>query len=336
MRFALPTVLWALLLVPAAAGVMLAVAALRRRALARFAGTDANVERFAAAVSVHRRAVKAGVLLLALACAVLALARPQSAHGSETLVRRGIDVVLLVDVSRSMAAEDVPPSRLARAVREAKLTMARLEGDRIALVVFAGEPALQCPLTLDHAAIALFLDGLDVESVSVPGTALAEAMNAAAEAFGPAVVSGSEARSRVVLLISDGEDHEGGVEGAEEAVKKAGAQVFAVGVGTADGAPIPQGGSGAYEKDKAGRLVTTRLDEAPLRSLAVDTGGRYYRATPGEAEVASIAEALNALDAGASGTVLKTRWEDRFQIPLGLAIVALLVESTLSDRRKRS
>lgn len=334
MRFAYPQALWALLLVPVAVAAVFAARAARRRALARFAGGPAYLARFQSAVSENRRAIKAVCLIAAVAAGVLAFARPQGAHGTELLVRKGIDVVVLIDTSRSMAAQDVAPDRLARGVREAKLVLRKLTGDRVALVAFAGAPALLCPLTLDHGAVDLLLDALDVQTVSVPGTALGDAMREAARALGPPPAVGEESRSRAILVISDGEDHEGGVDEALAAAKRAGAAVFAVGVGTAEGAPVPMAGSGAYEKAKDGTLITTRLDETPLRRLAVDTGGRYYRATPGEAEVPTIAKALDSLDASGSGTVLRTRWEERYQIPLGFALAALLVDAALTDRRR--
>jgi Ca-activated chloride channel family protein len=137
-------------------------------------------------------------------------------------------------------------------------------------------------------------------------------------------------------VISDGEDHEGGVEGAISSAKRAGVVVYGVGCGTDQGAPIPEGESGTYKKDKEGRLVTTRLDEGPLRKLAIETGGKYYRATAAEGEVEEIAKTLAAMDASGSGTVLKTRWVERFQIPLSIALLALIVETLISDRRKSS
>jgi Ca-activated chloride channel family protein len=336
MRFATPQALWALLLVPAVAALLIAVGALRRRALARFAGGPAWAVRASGQVSEHRRGVKAVCLLVALAAGVLALARPQWGSGTESITRKGIDLVIAIDTSKSMDAEDAPPNRLARAVRAAEKLLDELEGDRVALVTFAGSASVACPLTLDHEAIRLFLEGLDTESVSVGGTALAEAAEASIRALGPSESGAGEAKGRAVLVISDGEDHEGGVEAAERELKRSGVTVFAIGVGTEQGAPIPAGEAGAYKKDRDGKLVTTRLDERPLRALAVETGGRYYRATPAEGEIAEVAKAMEAMDAAGSGTVLRTRWVERFQIPLAVALLALLVETALTDRRKTS
>lgn len=334
MRFAEPFILWALFAVPLLALLFAYTGLRRRRALGAFAGSEAHVVRFRGEVSTNRRAAKSIAVLVAVAAAIVAAARPQWGQGTETINRKGIDLALVLDTSKSMAAADVAPSRLARGVRAASSLLDRLEGDRIALVTFAGKSAVSCPLTLDHEAVRLFLDAVDVEAVSVPGTALAAAIEAGVRALGPSTTEGTEAKGRALIVISDGEDHEGGVEGAILAAKRAGVVVYGIGCGTDQGAPIPQGESGAYKKDAQGKLVTTRLDERPLRSLAVETGGKYYRATGAEGEVEEIAKALEAMDASGSKTVLRTRWVERFQIPLAIALFALILETLISDRRR--
>jgi Ca-activated chloride channel homolog len=335
MRFALPQVLWALAAVPLLALSLWLAASFRKRALEAFSGGAVQAARAAESVSIHRRAAKAICLLLAVTAGIVAAARPQWGQGTETITRQGIDLVIVLDTSKSMAATDVSPSRLARGVHAASSLIHRMEGDRVGLVTFAGKPALACPLTLDHEAVQLFLDAVDVESVSVGGTALAEALREGVRALGPPPADGSEAKGRALLVISDGEDHEGGVAEAVTALKRAGIVVYAFGCGTEQGAPVPEG-AGAYKKDAEGKLVTTRLDERPLRTLAVDTGGKYYRATAAEGEIDEVASALAAMDASGAGTILRTRWVERFQIPLALALVALVAETLISDRRKTS
>jgi Ca-activated chloride channel family protein len=333
MRFGDPVVLWALLAVPLIALLFVYAAASRRRALSVFSGGPAHLERFRGEVSANRRAAKAIALLCAVTGSVIAAARPQWGSGTETITRKGIDLAIVLDTSKSMAAADVAPSRLARGLRAASSLLDRMEGDRVALVTFAGKPAVTCPLTLDHEAVRLFLDSVDVESVSVPGTALAAAIAEGIRSLGPPSAEGTEAKGRAIIVISDGEDHEGGVEAAIQAAKRSGVVVFGIGCGTDQGAPIPEGESGAYKKDAQGKLITTRLDERPLRTLAVETGGKYYRATGAEGEVEEIAKALSAMDASGSKTVLKTRWVERFQIPLAVALLALVLETLISDRR---
>lgn len=336
MRFAAPEVLWALLLVPIVAGLFLVAAWSRKRALARLAGSADRIERMAGNVSRDRRAAKAVLLVTALTAGIVAFARPQWGEGTESITRKGIDLVLVLDTSRSMDAEDAPPNRLQRGVRAARSLLDALEGDRVALVTFAGKASIACPLTLDHEAVKLVLDATDTESVSVPGTALSDAVDAAIRALGPQPPAGGESKGRAVVVISDGEDHEGGLESAIRSLKQAGITACAIGVGSEQGAPIPTGEAGAYKKDAQGKLVTTRLDEGPLRTFAIETGGRYFRASPAEGEIGGIVAVLSKMDAAGSGTVLRTRWVERFQIPLALALLALLLDVGLSDRRRPS
>jgi Ca-activated chloride channel family protein len=169
----------------------------------------------------------------------------------------------------------------------------------------------------------------------VPGTALADALRAALAAFGPTREAG---RARAIVLLSDGEDHEGGLDEVLGAVARAGVVVHALGCGTTAGAPIPlrtaAGSIAEYKKDGEGRIVTSRLDEALLERVALATNGRYERATPAETEIDEIARAIGAEDGTAAGALLRTRYEERYQIPLLLGAIALAVELLLGDRRR--
>ncbi len=337
MRFAQPDALWWLLMLPVLATTLLWAARRRRRALERFAGSGQWRERFTGQVSKHRRAVKTILWLVAAAATVIAAARPQWGTRLEPITRRGVDVVIAVDTSLSMAAEDVPPNRLGQALYSASALIDELGGNRVGLVSFAGRASLLCPLTVDHGAVKLFLSTLDVESVPIPGTALADALRSAVRAFGN---KDSEGRSRVVVLFTDGEDHEGEIEETLKVVADSGVTVYAVGSGTGRGAPIPlrnaPGRVTGYKKDREGKVVTTRLDESALERLALETEGMYSRATPAGIEVEEIARALTAMDAREFGTTLRVRYEERYQIPLMIALLALVAEAMLSDRRRRS
>lgn len=337
MRFARPDVLWWLATVPLLAGIFLLAATSRRRALRRFAGGEPWAARFAGDASPHRRTVKSILLLAAVVLGIVAAARPQWGAGVEALERKGVDVVFALDTSKSMSAEDVPPNRLELAKSAAEGLLDRLANDRVALVTFAGKAAIACPLTLDHGAVRLLLDATGVEEVPVGGTALSEAVSLTLEAFGSA---GRETRSRVVVLFSDGEDHEGGVGPAAEKLREAGVVLHAVGLGTERGAPIPDpdapGDGARYKRDRDGRIVTTRLDGEILSSLASGSRGRYYRASVAGGELDDLAATIANMEAGEAGSVLRTRWEDRYQIPLALAILALAAEMLVSDRRRRA
>jgi Ca-activated chloride channel family protein len=338
MRFFRPEMLWLILALPLMGLAGWWAASRKSSALRKLAGGADYSSRFNADISPNRRAVKIMLLYLALLALILATARPQWGTRLEPVTRKGVDIVLVLDNSLSMAAEDMAPSRLAYARHAIDSLLARLAGNRVALVTFAGQSTLACPLTLDHAAVRLFLDTVEAESMQVPGTALAEALKLAAASLNIEQQPGRE-RSRALILFTDGEDHEGGVDEALEELESAGIALFAVGVGSSRGSPIPVRSSGgtlrSYKKDRQGKIITTRLGEQLLESMALTTGGRYHRATATEVEVEEIAQALTGMDSHEYGSVLRARYEERFQLPLLLALLALAAETLLGDRRKQ-
>ena len=337
MRFAQPEFLWLLAAIPIWVVAGWWVASRRRRALARFAGMPENLPRFVEDVGVNRRVVKAILLLVAYAGLSLALARPQWGSRVETVERRGIDVVLILDTSRSMGVEDVAPDRFRQARLGASELVGSLQGDRVALVAFAGKASLLCPLTVDHEAVSLFLDTVDLETAPIPGTALADALETATEAFGPEATAADDSRGRMIVLYSDGEDHEEGLEDAVRAMRRAGVVLHAVGVGTVEGGPIPETDATGrvidYKKDRDGLVVTSRLEERVLERLALDTGGRYFRATSSGLEIDALLGAVESLDAGALDAVVRVRYEERYAIPALLALLALAIELCIGDGR---
>jgi len=304
----------------------------RRRAGALRRFTDAaRLPPGALAELTRRRRWKGGLLLAALALLVLALLRPRLGFRWEEVQRRGVDVMVAVDVSRSMLADDVKPNRLERARREVKDLVRLLRGDRIGLVAFAGDAFVQCPLTLDASTFLLFLDELSPRSTGRGGTALAEALRR--------VTAGFDAESparRVAVLITDGEDHEGDLEGAVEEAEEKGVVVYTLGVGTAEGALIPLGsnGSGAnFLKDKEGQVVKSRLDEAGLERIALATGGAYARTSGAGRELETIYhERIAKLEGVQLAGTRQRRAEERFQWPLGLAVLLLVVEALVAER----
>ena len=338
MRFAYPEILWLLLALPVLALASWISAGRRRRALRRFAGGPDTLQRFTASISSHRRVAKSLLLQLALVASLLAAARPQWGTLVDEVRQAGVDVVVLMDTSLSMVAEDLAPSRLELARDEIDTLLDALVGDRVALITFAGLPSLACPLTVDHGAVRLFLDAVEPEVVQVPGTALAEAIELGIEAFGNPDIETAN-RSRAMVLFTDGEDHEGGIEKVLLKLKKAGVVVHAIGVGTTRGAPIPlEGevdGAGRFKKDAQGRLVTTRLDEAVLQRLALETGGHYYAATAAGREVDELIQTIGGMAASEFGATLRTRYKERYQIPLSIALCALIAEALLGDPRRR-
>ncbi len=338
MRFADPQYLWLMASAPLAILLLVWGHRRRRSALRGFSGGADFVSRFDGEVNRHRRAVKAILLFLALFALPVALARPQWGIRLEPVTRTGSDLAVVIDTSLSMAAEDLVPSRLEQAKHAVQSLIARLEGDRVALVTFAGRAAVTCPLTADHGAVRLFLEATTIDAAPVPGTALADALTVAAGALRDDDPEAGKA-GRAIVLFTDGEDHEGKLDQVLVDMKKEGISVYAVGSGTTRGGPIPlrdrNGHLKGYKKDREGKVVTTRLDEGLLERIAQETDGRYYRATAGELEIDEIDTVLGELAGGEFGAQVRRRYRERFQLPLILCWFALFAEALVGDRRSR-
>jgi Ca-activated chloride channel homolog len=332
MRFAAPGYLWLLLALPVLAAALVLEFRRRRRALALF-GDLILVRRLTTSASLERRVIKAVLLIVAVFFLVLALARPQWGAKLETINRRGVDVMVAVDTSVSMLAEDVKPSRLAQARAAISALIDLLQGDRVGIIAFAGAAYVACPLTLDYAAASMFVEVLDTDLIPVGGSAIAAAIRAAIPAF-----ASQERRYKVLILITDGEDHEGDLAEAARAAAAEGIIIHAVGVGGPEGEPIPlrnaRGDVMGYKEDRNGRKVTSRLDESALESIAASTGGKYFRSTPEGIELHRVYEEISRMEQKGLSGRLQAAYEERYQIPLGIAIALLALETCLSDRRR--
>jgi Ca-activated chloride channel family protein len=319
-----------LLAVPAAlAGVLLAWRA-GRALLERFAHGSLLGE-LAGSVDWARRRVRLTLVLSAMFALVVAAMGPQWGFQWEPVTRRGIDLVIALDVSNSMLAEDLKPSRLARAKLAIQDLVPLLAGDRIGLVAFAGTAFLQCPLTVDYDAFMQTLDEAGPESIPRGGTAMGPAIRSGLGAFERASQG-----ARVLILLTDGEDHEGTAPDAAAEAKRQGVTIFAVGIGTPEGELIPLEGQAGetFLKDRQGRTVKSRLDEATLQRVAAQSGGSYVRATPTSFGLDALyTQRIAPMAQGATDQTLRRRAEDRFQWPLAIAWLLLLIERLLSDRR---
>ena len=334
MRFGASFFLWFLFAVPVIAG-LLALDAHRRRRLLERLGDRPLVERLAQSLSIEKRILKGLLVVVAAAFLVLALARPQWGMKTETVRRRGVDVMVAVDTSMSMLSEDMKPNRLAQARSAIRGLFDLLQGDRVGLVAFAGTAYVACPLTLDYGAAAMFVDILDTDLLPVPGTNTAAAIRAATDAFPK-----EEGRHKVIVLVTDGEDHEGDVEAAVNEATERGIIIHTVGVGATGGVPIPirnaRGDVTGYKEDRERRKVTSRLDEGALQTIASATHGKYFRSTPEGIELESVYEEIAAMDPKNMTSRTVTRFEERYIIPLGAALLLLGVETAMGDRRRRA
>ena len=332
MRFAYSHYLNLLLLIPVLVVFYLVVFKQKRRALERFGNLDL-VTKMTASVSRKRQVFKVFLILASIFFLVLTFARPQFGERLQIMKRRGIDLMIALDTSLSMLAEDMKPNRLERAKHEIAHLISKLRGDRVGLLAFAGDSFVQCPLTTDYGAAKMFLEAMGTDMIPEPGTAIGKAIEKALDAFVK-----QERKHKVLLLLTDGEDHVSDPIGAAKMAAEEGVRIYPIGLGTRKGEPIPIrdsfGNVEEYKRDRKGEVVMTKLDEATLQKVALLTDGKYYRSTMGEAELDKIYEDISKLEKKEFEAKEFTQYEDRFQYFLIFAIFLLSTEAILTDRRK--
>ena len=336
MRFGAVNWFWAMAVIPVLVAVFWYAAVRNRRLATRYADWSAWMnlthDTWGAA-----RTWKRVLFILAVALLIVAVTRPQWGARAVMLERRGLDIVVALDVSKSMLATDVRPNRLERAKREIRGILDRLKGDRIGIVVFAGDAFIQCPLTLDASAARMLLDAVDAQSAGRPGTAIADAIKEAVSMY-----EKDEKKFKVLILVTDGEDHEGDALAEAKAAAEQGVTIYTVGVGTPAGEPIPDydenGKQAGFKKDQNGQVILSKLDEVTLQKIALATNGRYFRAGPAETELDELADELNKLEKKELEGRLFTEFEERYYYFLIPAFLLLLVAVVLPEshwRRKR-
>ncbi|MCP5061353.1 MAG: VWA domain-containing protein, partial [Ignavibacteriae bacterium] len=269
--------------------------------------------------------IKSGLITLAVAFLIFALANPQIGSKIEEVKQVGIDVFILLDVSLSMKAEDIKPSRLEKAKHEISKLIQKLHGDRIGLIVFSGNAFIQFPLTTDYSAANLFLSAVSVKSVPQPGTAIGPAIKLALNSF-----KKDEDTQKAIVIITDGEDHEGELNSVIEEANNLGVKIYAIGLGSPQGVPIPiynnSGQQTGYKKDRNGTTVLTRLDETTLEEITSKGNGKYYRGSNTDNELEMIYNDLASLEGKEFGATKITEYEDRYYYFLLPAILILLFE----------
>lgn len=276
--------------------------------------------------------LKAYIMLGSIVMFIIALMGPQWGFEWQEVTRRGVDIVFVIDTSRSMLATDVKPNRLERTKLAVLDVLPSLRGDRVGLVAFAGTSFLQVPLTLDYSAFAMGLQSLSVDTIPVGGTALAHAIDTAIKAFEPV------SSSKVLVIVSDGEDHVGSLEQALKKTKDAGIVLHTIGIGTGEGELIPitdDYGNIEYLKDKEGRVVKTRLDEETLKNLALGTGGAYVHATATQFGLDLIySQRIAEMQKSEFQSTLTKRYEARYQWPLLIGFILVCIEMVLGERKR--
>ncbi len=280
-----------------------------------------------------RRIFKIALMLIAVFLALLALARPQWGFEWQEVKKSGIDILIAMDVSKSMLARDVRPNRLERSKYAVKDLTKRLSGDRIGLIAFAGTAFLQCPLTIDYNGFLLALDDLTTATIPRGGTSISQAIEEAMRVF-----SGPEKKYRALIIITDGEELEGDALSKAKKAAGAGIKIYCVGVGSGEGELIPvidERGEKAYVADREGNAVKTRLNEELLKNIAISTGGSYVRATGSDFGLTLLYDkAISKLEKRDIESAMRKHYEERFQIFLALAIAILFLEPMVSAGRR--
>ena len=270
-------------------------------------------------------------VVLAILFLILALTRPRWGYEWENLHQRGVDVIVALDVSSSMLAEDIKPNRLERAKRKISDLLDMMEGDRIGLVAFAGTSFVQCPLTLDYGAARLFLSAIDTQLIPLQGTALGNAIKTSVKAFRT-----QEKKSKALILITDGEDQTGKAISAAKLAGDQGVKIYTIGIGGEIGAPLPNlSGAGGFRKNQQGEVILSKLDETTLQQIALETGGSYVRSVTGDIDLKIIYK--DQIKKHIEKKELKSErrkiWQERFQWFIFIALICLVAETCLSEKR---
>ena len=330
MKFGNLSYLFLLWLVPVLVFFYLYVFLKKDKLIKEFCG-DELFARLLPSVQKSRQRLKAFLIIAGTFFLIIALVRPKWGFHWEDIRRVGIDVIIAVDVSKSMLAEDIKPNRLERAKREVYDLCRMVEGDRIGLIAFAGTSFVQCPLTLDYGAFRMFLDYLSPDLIATQGTAMGAAIRRATESF-----SRHERKSKALILITDGEDHDSRpLEAAREA-KKEGIRIFTIGIGKDEGSPIPlSDGHGGFHKDRSGNVVLSRLDETTLQKIALETGGSYVRSVTGDMDLEKIYknDIKGTIEQKELRSTRQKRWEERFQWFICAGLLAVLLEFFIREKR---
>lgn len=347
MHFADPQKLWWLLLLLPMMIAWATYLGWKKRVIAR-AGDASLIHAMAAAHSPLRQHLRAAAIVLATALLCVAVARPQWGVDDRPMKRFGVDVVFALDISKSMLAQDIPPSRLDAARQEIRQALTTLAGDQVGLVVFTAVSFAQSPLTTDYGALRFYLDKLDPEQMPVGGTSVGQAIwdgidllgsiNSEDDEASPPLTS-SDADSQIIVLITDGEDHESNPMRMAREAKQRGIKIVTVGIGSPEGSKIPvydaQGELRGYKRDQRGELVNTRLDDQTLRRIAQETGGVYVPYS-GENSVANaISDYVDRLERREIQAMLRERYIDRFAYFVTPAVLLLLLALLLPERRRR-
>ena len=317
--------LWLLLLVPLIPALYAVALALRKRRIRRF-GDPRMVAHLMPHYSRAKGWVRIILFTLAFFFFVIGLSRPQIGAKLSERQTKGAEIMICLDVSNSMLAQDYTPCRLERAKLAISSLVDKLHDDRIGLIIFAGSSFVQLPVTTDYVSAKMFLSSIDAGSVPVQGTAIGDAIHTAMKSF-----SAQSEKSRVIILISDGENHEDDAVAAAKEAAQAGIRIYTVGVGSAAGQPIPV--DGELLRDKDGNIVVTRLDEKTLRQIADAGGGAYIQAGNEEFGLNPIINDIRAMEGELFSSVVFEEYDEQYMYFFAIALILLVIEMLVGERK---
>ena len=325
--FASPRFLWLLLLVPLIPVVYGILRALRRRRIRRF-GDETLVRSLMPSWSGAKGWIRIILWDLAFLCFVIGIARPQMGAKLKEHEAKGAEIMICLDVSNSMLSQDYSPSRLDRAKLAISRVVDKLQGDRIGLIIFAGTSFVQLPITTDYVSAKMFLGNIDTGSVPVQGTAIGDAILTAAKSF-----SAQSEKSRAIIVITDGENHEDDAVDAARQAAELGIKIYTVGVGSLRGQPIPI--NGELLKDKDGNIVVSRLDEATLKQIADEGHGAYVHAGNEEFGLNPIIDDIKKMEAEKYNSIVFEEYDELFMYFFAAALALLVLEMLIGERRHK-
>ncbi len=330
-RFAHPDYLYLLLLIPVLALLFIFQEIRRKKALTRL-GDYKIVSSLVPENSTIRPVIKFILQILVVLAGIMLLARPQFGSKIEDVKKQGVEVIIALDVSNSMLAEDIQPDRLTRAKQAISRLVDNLENDRIGLIVFAGDAYTQIPITTDYVSAKMFLSTISPAIVPKQGTSIGAAISLGMKSFSP-----GEDKSKAIIIITDGENHEDDPVAAATEAAKAGIVIHTIGIGSADGVPVPvtSGGRKDYLKDIDGKTVISRLQEDILRKVAVAANGNYVRASNSNIGLDEIFSQIKRMKKQELESTVYTEYNDQFQIFAALALLLLIVDFIIMERKNR-
>lgn len=330
-RFAHIEYLWLLLLIPAFVAGYIAMLQRKKRQLKEF-GDPELLEELMPNVSRVRPAVKFGLVMLALTLLIIAVARPQYGQKEKTVKRQGIEVMIALDISNSMLAEDVAPNRLDRAKQMLSKLIDNMVDDKVGLIVFAGEAYVQLPITCDYVSAKMFLNTITPDLIKTQGTAIGDAIMTCVRSFGEE----EKGVSRAIVLITDGENHEDDALAAAKAATEKGIKVFVAGIGKPDGSPIPIPGTNNFRKDRTGNVVVSKLNEDMCREIAQAGQGIYVRCDNTNTATRAIQKELDELAKSEIDTKVYADYNEQYQGFVLLALLILIADFFIFNRKNKA